>query len=213
MSNTYLSLEPRWEALMRRLGAHSLHRTHFLKLRDQYSGPDRFYHNLDHIESCLQLLDRYEKLADSPESVQLAIWFHDAIYDSHMTDNEAKSAEAFLIFAHHVRLSSKTVILVEKTILSTTHKQESAYDHPDCKLMLDIDLLSLAFPQEKFDADGRNIRMEYRWVPDAVYREERTKILQSFLDRPFIYYTEAIRREHEAQARCNIQHAIMLLSQ
>src|SRR5437773_9783161 len=67
------------------------------KLRDElvraYSAPDRHYHNLAHIEAMLALLRAHERALSDPASVEVAIWFHDAVYDTRRHDNEKKSAE------------------------------------------------------------------------------------------------------------------------
>src|SRR5687767_15987416 len=57
-----------------------------------YRLPGRHYHGLAHIEALLALADEcHGELAD-PQAVEAAIWFHDAIYDSRRSDNEARSA-------------------------------------------------------------------------------------------------------------------------
>src|SRR5215467_15388989 len=67
------------------------------KLRDglvrAYAAPERHYHNLTHIDAMLGLMRGYEDVLSDPQSVEAAIWFHDAIYDTHRHDNEEKSAE------------------------------------------------------------------------------------------------------------------------
>src|SRR5882724_783363 len=67
------------------------------KLRDElvraYAAPERHYHNLTHIEAMLSLMRRFEDALSDPQSVEAAIWFHDAVYDTRRHDNEEKSAD------------------------------------------------------------------------------------------------------------------------
>jgi predicted metal-dependent HD superfamily phosphohydrolase len=57
-----------------------------------------------------------------------------------------------------------------------------------------------------------NIRKEYAWVPEDLFRRERVKILRGFLDRPHIYYYRQYREKFEATARANLEQAIARLS-
>src|SRR5947208_14082100 len=67
------------------------------KLRDElvrtYAAAERHYHNLTHIEAMLGLMRSYEHALSDPAAVEAAIWFHDAIYDTHRHDNEERSAQ------------------------------------------------------------------------------------------------------------------------
>lgn len=65
----------------------------FDRLVDAYSQKHRRYHTGAHIDHCLQELDAAPGLAVEPAEVELALWFHDAIYDPYASDNEAKSAD------------------------------------------------------------------------------------------------------------------------
>jgi len=67
----------RLQATWQKLHAHTVPQDTFDELIQAYSSPERFYHNLVHIEDCLALFDRTNALAIHPEEVELAIWFHD----------------------------------------------------------------------------------------------------------------------------------------
>ena len=74
-------------------------------------------------------------------------------------------------------------------------------------LMLDIDLISLSDPWERFKLNSRNIRKEYQPIIDihgmAVFLDGREKFLQAMLDKPCIYYTEKYK-DLESMARRNL---------
>lgn len=78
--------------------------------------------------------------------------------------------------------------------------------------MVDLDLMILGSSEAKFDAYEVGIRQEYAWVSEEDFRFHRAKILQSFLDRPSIYYTERFREKYEARARANLERSIKKLT-
>jgi predicted metal-dependent HD superfamily phosphohydrolase len=51
----------------------------YRELIKAYGGPGRYYHNLEHLESVLAVIERLEDEARHPNLVQLSGWFHDAI--------------------------------------------------------------------------------------------------------------------------------------
>src|SRR5437763_566250 len=65
----------------------------FELLAAAYSAPERHYHNLEHLEEVFRVAARLGTLTDDPGPLQLAIWFHDAVYDARAGDNEARSAD------------------------------------------------------------------------------------------------------------------------
>ena len=59
-----------------------------------YAAPNRHYHNLAHIEDCLDKLARIDGLsATEREILTEAIWWHDVVYDPRRSDNEELSAQ------------------------------------------------------------------------------------------------------------------------
>jgi predicted metal-dependent HD superfamily phosphohydrolase len=61
---------------------------------------------------------------------------------------------------------------------------------------------------ERFDEYDRQVRREYRYVPQFVYRPKRRQVLESFLARGRIYTTAAYFDALEQQARANLTRAI-----
>lgn len=79
------------------------------------------------------------------------------------------------------------------------------------RLFLDIDLSILATPQEKYDEYSSQIRTEYEYYPDEVFRQARMKALQVFLDREKLFFTPYFCNKFESQARQNIARELKLL--
>ena len=162
------------------------------RLRERYAEPHRHYHTLEHIAHCLEEFD--PRQAADPEAVELAIWFHDAIYDTRRHDNEERSAEWLLQEMPEARRAAGLILV-------TKHHRAST---PDEALLVDVDLAILGQPEERFERYERQIREEYSWVPEPIFREKRAAILRGFLERPYIYGTEAFRAKYEAAARRNL---------
>jgi len=66
-------------------------------LYEKYSEPGRFYHSAGHILYCLDQLDNYPSGTGDSDALELAIWYHDAVYDPRVSDgtNERLSARFF----------------------------------------------------------------------------------------------------------------------
>jgi len=75
-------------------------------LNAAYSQPHRYYHTLQHLQECLSLLTQLQHLAAQPEQIALALYFHDAVYDVHANDNEAKSAAWATRILHEIGATS-----------------------------------------------------------------------------------------------------------
>ncbi|MEO6435274.1 MAG: hypothetical protein ABIP55_05880 [Tepidisphaeraceae bacterium] len=196
----------RWARLCHGLSTAQVRRTMFDRLYAAYTGPDRHYHDLGHIADCLRELDGVRQLASRADAIEAAIWFHDLIYDGRRTDNEEQSAEEAGIWLTLLGADVAFIDEVKRLIVFTRHDRDP--EATDGRLMVDIDLASLALPAEQFDENSRRIRLEYPHTAEADFRRARTQMLQRFLDRPHIYFTPVFRDRYETRARENLQRVV-----
>lgn len=182
-----------------------------LDFRDEliarYSETHRAYHTTQHLNECLNLFKSYQALAENPEAVFLALWYHDAIYaTTSNNDNEQASANLASRDLKNINTSPKIVSKIEDLILITKHSSKPIT--PDQKLIVDIDLAILGATNQRFLEYESQIRAEYCFVPDFIFKTKRNSILKNFLDRPTIYNTPDFVANLENQARSNLTKAI-----
>lgn len=199
----------RWQALMRAFGF-AANETTFHALVAAYSEMHRHYHTAEHIRSCLELLDAHAALAERPREVELALWFHDAIYKPLSGNNEKQSAEWAVRFMQENMATPDAIERVRNLILATAHQAPPKTQ--DESLLLDIDLSILGADAAGYDVYESAIRKEYAMVPMMIYRQKRIAVLEGFLQRPGIYLNQAFRDECEQRARVNLAAAISRLA-
>lgn len=175
----------------------------FSTLVEAYSVRERHYHNLNHIQHLLDLIEEASGISDRPLVLQFSAWFHDYIYEPQAKDNELKSA----IFAEQtlktLNLPLDLIQSVTQIILST-QKHQPLSDSIDNLIFLDIDLAILGASVTKYQQYAQAIRREYAWLSDRQYQQGRQKILTKFLTRKRIYYTDYFYQQFELAARANI---------
>ncbi len=181
----------------------------FDNLEAAYSESHRRYHTKEHIDHCLELFEQYRGHATRPNEVELALWFHDAVYKPMSRDNEARSAEWAGRFMIDNAIDPATVDRVTRLIMATVH--EAPAGESDAQLLVDIDLSILGSSEEQYRKFEADVREEFRWVPGFLYKKGRLRILQSFFDRDAIYATADLRERFEARARINLEAAIKRL--
>ena len=175
----------------------------------RYDEPHRRYHTVQHLDECFARLDEARSSAQHVHEVELALWFHDAVYDTHRADNEAKSAALARAEGERAGLSETVLAWVDALILATRHDALPAA--PDAILLVDVDLAILGAPAARFDEYERQVRAEYAWVAGLIFRRKRREILEAFLSRPQLYGTEAFRARFEAAAKANLERSIRAL--
>jgi predicted metal-dependent HD superfamily phosphohydrolase len=182
----------------------------FDALCTDYAQPHRAYHTGEHIAECLAWFDGCGVMASHPPELSIAIYFHDAVYEPTAHDNEARSAELFRKLARDAGVATDALARVAALIESTaTHDAPSG----DAALLADIDLSVLGAPPNRYARFERDVRREYAVFDDGAYRMGRTRVLDSFLERPEIYRTSTFAAKFEHQARTNLSSALEALQQ
>ena len=177
-------------------------------LNAAYSQPHRYYHTLQHLQECLSLLTQLQHVATQPEQIALALYFHDAVYDVHASDNEVQSAAWATRLLHEIGADSVLIARIETLIMATQHHAPSLASDTDSQLLVDIDLAILGREPTRFAEYEQQIRQEYYWVNTEQFKQGRGQVLRSFLERPTIYHTDYFRQHFEPQARENIQQLL-----
>lgn len=199
-------LSRRFGELLRRLGAAADPRPLADAALAAWAGPDRRYHDLDHLRNCLAELDGAPTNGADRDRVEAALWFHDAIYDPRAGDNEARSAEWARRALAELGVPSAVADDIARLVGLTGHTDPTP--DPSGRLLCDIDLAILGREPEIFDTYDRHIREEYAWVPKSRFRAARSGVLERLLARAPLYQTEHFRRRYETVARTNLSRAL-----
>lgn len=181
----------------------------YQELASHYAEPHRHYHTGNHIDRCLEQFDLTKQLMNAPDAVEMALWFHDAIYDLKARDNEQQSADLFLAWLGDPADTLFDQRVVE-LILFTTHQQPPPPG--DGQYMVDIDLASFGQPWPRCRQDAVAIRTEHADQADTAFFSQQKRFLQALLDRPSIYASEWFRDRYETQARDNIRRLMAITS-
>lgn len=189
------------------------------RLEVAYAEPPRAYHNYAHVQ---EVLRHYREVADGPgwqqpREVELAVLYHDAIYEPGRSDNEARSA-AFAVEQIGRWLpgagidAGRVKWLIELTARHGQFLPSDFDDDPaaeDVRMFLDCDMAILGAEPAVFDAYDRGIAAEYRsHVPAWLFRLNRRRFIKALLQRERIYLSEFFHLRLEARARANLRRLI-----
>jgi predicted metal-dependent HD superfamily phosphohydrolase len=191
------------------------------ELMTAWAEPHRRYHDQRHLRECLALWVRWRDQSHRPGELALALWFHDAVYDTRDSEaggNEMRSAAWAARSLARAGADSDVAQRVYDLVISTVHaRQHDAPTapglNPDEQLLMDIDLSILGSPAERFERYDQDVRAEYAWVPELRYRQSRAQVLQEFFDRPRLYHGQVARDLLEDQARVNLATVLRRLGQ
>ena len=183
-------------------------------IESKYSEKHRYYHTLNHIDDCFKQLDAFENDVDlgvklTPNerfTIELAIWFHDIEYDTHASNNEARSASSLedicsLLNISNIFSSHEIVYNAKSFILKTISHDRACTNSSLCNLFLDIDLSILGQNEDLYNQYSNDIRKEYDWVPLEMYKTKRVEILSNIINSAGIdkriFQTEFFHHKYE----------------
>lgn len=131
------------------------------------------------------------------------------MYDVRGKDNEAKSAIWAETELNAATVKSEAIGRIKKLIMATCHA--ALPDGRDQQLLVDVDLSILGALRPRFIEYEEQVRKEYGWVPDWLFRRKRRGILKELIARNPIYNTPQIREKLETHARENLAYSLKQL--
>ena len=159
----------RWNELWKKLGTTKNMESLYYQIIKAYSEKNRAYHNISHVEQCLNEFDQVKDRLKNPEEVELAIWFHDVIYNPKSISNEEESAEFAILELKKTEPINIRIDTVKGLILATKH--DRSINTPDAEYLVDIDISIFGYPPKIYKQYTKNIRTEYEWVPYSLYKK------------------------------------------
>jgi predicted metal-dependent HD superfamily phosphohydrolase len=178
--------------------------TVFVRLIELYGEPHRHYHTLNHIQHCLSQFDQAAALMADRDAVEMALWFHDAIYQPGSMDNEWRSAELFREWSEGLAAPAFQQ-RVHDLVLATTHRESQ---QGDAGFTVDIDLSGFGMPWEECERDGFLIRAEFPAMTDDEYYPGHLRFLRSLQNRNTFFFTEFFQQRYESAAQANLARII-----
>lgn len=190
------------------------------RLLNEYSSFKRHYHNLNHLVLMLNMhyafKNKYPYYMSANDNLNIlcAIAYHDVHYDSYASDNEVISAQRWRDDASRQHLSSlENIETVSNLILAT----ENHFNNPDTysqefndlrNWFIGLDLCGLAAPYDRYEMNGKLIRLEYDHLSDDEYAKGRGSFIEMVSKQEIIFKHPVFFKLFEKRARENIERTL-----
>ena len=157
----------------------------------RWNEPHRHFHNVKHLRDCLNVYDDYPcdyRKIQNPCIVEIALWYHDAVYCPGSENNEEQSADMARRDLKYLGIADNVVDEVANSIMATKYPIDFSTKSPDQIRTILFDLISsLNVSPNEFNENNKLIWKEFGLEvyedgnPDVSYMVERAKILCSIM--------------------------------
>ncbi|MEV6955796.1 hypothetical protein [Streptomyces sp. NPDC051183] len=196
-------LRARWHATASAAGADREPAPYADRLLTAWAEPQRKYHTTAHLADVLARIDVLAGHAADPAAVELAAWFHDAVYRPDRSENEERSAALAERALPELGVDAARTAEVARLVrLTVTH--DPAPGDTDGEVLCDADLAVLAGAPDAYAAYVAAVRAEYGFVPDEAFCAGRAAVLRQLLALPRLFRTPYGAAHWEAPARANL---------
>ncbi|HTV20391.1 MAG TPA: hypothetical protein VMG12_17025 [Polyangiaceae bacterium] len=201
-------LGTRFAALIERLGGDMRRAPEaFERLEAAWSAPQRRYHDREHLLDCLRELDAAPVEHACADIAELALWYHDAIYEPGQRDSEERSAQLLLEATAQLGVRDERARAAARSVRATAHGAGQPPSDPSrdpcVDLVLDVDLAILGRDALRFLEFEYAVAEEYARFPRLQFILARGRFLEGLIAAP-IYRTAHFRQRYEARARANL---------
>ncbi|MFD0378446.1 hypothetical protein [Streptomyces sp. NPDC127112] len=210
-------LRRRWAATAAAAGADRDPAPYADRLLAAWAEPQRRYHTTAHLADVLARVDVLAAHAADPTAVELAAWFHDAVYRPDRSENEERSAALAERALPELGVGpARTAEVARLVRLTVTH--DPAPGDTNGEALCDADLAVLAGDPDHPDdpaayaAYAAAVRAEYAFVPDEAFRAGRAAVLRQLLALPRLFRTPYGAAHWEAPARRNLATELAALT-
>ncbi|MFJ8163554.1 hypothetical protein ACIRBY_21885 [Streptomyces sp. NPDC096136] len=208
------ALRRRWAATAAAAGADRDPAPYADRLLAAWAEPQRRYHTTAHLADVLARVDVLAAHAADPAAVELAAWFHDAVYRPDRSENEERSAALAERALPELGIGPDRTAEVARLVrLTVTHDPAPADTNGEA--LCDADLAVLAgHPDDPgaYAAYAAAVRAEYAFVPDEAFRTGRAAVLRQLLGLPRLFRTPYGTAHWEAPARRNLAAELAALT-
>jgi predicted metal-dependent HD superfamily phosphohydrolase len=175
--------------------------------------PARHYHDVRHVGWVVRHVIAIGERAqvDDLDATVAAAFFHDAVYDPRRSDNEQASARLAEHALGEIEWADERRRRVAELVLATAGHDVERADRDTC-VLLAADLAVLAAEPSRYSDYATAVRREYAHVDDAAWREGRSAVLRSLLDKPRLFAPELALDDWESRARANMAAELAALS-
>lgn len=216
-------LRQRFTYLWDRIGANGI-RPLTSELFDQlwaaYHEPHRGYHNMQHIVDMLDLFDSERAHLslgdDGANALELAIWFHDAVYYTQAVQPGVSNEELSAAWASRALRSSAAREYFDRVVprlIMSTRIGHDAWGDALEDILHDLDYAILAAEMDRFHEYGDGIGSEWAHVPPHLFRLNRDAFLIDLLHSDRIYRTDHFHVLLEDRARENLSRVVIAESE
>jgi predicted metal-dependent HD superfamily phosphohydrolase len=194
---------------MARVGAEGNVNQRWNELEKFYAEKHRAYHTMNHVVECLKEFDQVKHLVKNADAMEMAVFYHDAVYAPEAKNNEEQSAKLLMAVAKDFRLDKKFSQASARLVRSTKIGAElKTFEE---KLLHDMDYSVLGQKWEVFQKYNQGIRKENAHYSPSDYKKERTAFLKSLLEKPAIFLTNVFQDKYEYTAISNVKKALKKL--
>ncbi|MEU9036218.1 hypothetical protein AB0D45_15125 [Streptomyces sp. NPDC048352] len=204
-------LRDRWHATATAAGATRDPAPYADRLLTAWAEPQRRYHTTAHLADVLARIGVLGDHAADPAAVELAAWFHDAVYRPDRSENEERSAALAERALPELGVGAARTAEVARLVrLTVTH--DPAPGDTNGEVLCDADLGVLAGEPDAYAAYAAAVRAEYGFVPDDAFRTGRAAVLRQLLALPRLFRTPYGAAHWEAPARRNLEAELTALT-
>lgn len=171
------------------------------ELLARWQEPHRAYHDVRHLAQALAAAHLVSE-GGASRTVQLALWFHDAVYDLHPGEDEEASAR--LAARRLAGLVPATEVGEVARLVRLTASHAPGPDDHAGAIVVDADLSILGQPAGRYHVYVRDVRTEYREIPEPDFRQGRAQVLRRLLALEPLFHTTVGRVTWQEPARRNL---------